>query len=68
MGSTVGVGMLEGLGGINWIVVGKSFFGWLVTCLFVAVLAGLLAGFGGFAPSARYPVVNFVNCSTSSRC
>ena len=68
VGSTVGVGMLEGLGGINWIVVGKSFFGWLVTCLFVAVLAGLLAGFGGFAPSARYPVVNFVNCSTSSRC
>ena len=68
VGSTVGVGMLEGLGGINWIVVGKSFFGWLVTCLFVAVLAGLLAGFGGFAPSARYPVVLFVNCSTSSRC
>ena len=68
VGSTVGVGMLEGLGGINWVVVGKSFFGWLVTCLFVAVLAGLLAGFGGFAPSARYPVVNFVNCSTSSRC
>ena len=68
VGSTVGVGMLEGLGGINWIVVGKSFFGWLITCLFVAVLAGLLAGFGAFAPSARYPVVNFVNCSTSSRC
>ena len=68
VGSTVGVGMLEGLGGINWIVVGKSFFGWLVTCLFVAVLAGLLAGFGAFAPSARYPDVNFVNCSTSSRC
>ena len=68
VGSTVGVGMLEGLGGINWVVVGKSFFGWLVTCLFVAVLAGLLAGFGAFAPSARYPVVNFVNCSTSSRC
>jgi hypothetical protein len=34
----------------------------------VALLAGLIAGMGGFAPSARYPDVTFVNCSTSSRC
>ena len=68
VGATCGVGLLEGAGGINWFTLGKSFAGWLITCVFVALLTGLLAGFGAFAPSARYPVVNFVNCSTSSRC
>ena len=68
VGSTCGVGMLEGAGGINWWVIGKTCIGWAITCVFVAVLAGLAAGIGAFAPSARYPVVNFVNCSTSSRC
>ena len=68
VGSTCGVGMLEGAGGINWWVIGKTCVGWGITCVFVAVLAGLAAGMGGYAPSARYPDVNFVNCSTSSRC
>jgi sodium-dependent phosphate transporter len=68
VGSTCGVGLLEGAGGINWWVIGKTCAGWVITCLFVALLAGLIAGMGAFAPSARYPDVTFVNCSTSSRC
>jgi sodium-dependent phosphate transporter len=68
VGSTCGVGMLEGAGGLNWVVIGKTCAGWAITCLFVALLAGLLAGIGAFAPSARYPEVQFFNCTTSSRC
>jgi sodium-dependent phosphate transporter len=68
VGSTAGVGLLEGYKGINWWILGKSFAGWLITCVFVALVTGILAGIGAFAPSARYPQVQFFNCSTSSRC
>jgi len=68
VGATTGVGLLEGYKGINWWVLGKSFAGWLITCVFVAFVTGILAGIGAFAPSARYPEVQFFNCSTSSRC
>ena len=68
VGSTAGVGLLEGHKGINWWILGKSFAGWLITCVFVAFVTGILAGIGAFAPSARYPEVQFFNCSTSSRC
>lgn len=68
VGSTAGVGLLEGYKGINWWILGKSFAGWLITCVFVAFVTGILAGIGAFAPSARYPEVQFFNCSTSSRC
>jgi solute carrier family 20 (sodium-dependent phosphate transporter) len=68
VGSTAGVGLLEGHKGINWWILGKSFAGWLITCVFVAFVTGILAGIGAFAPSARYPEVIFFNCSTSSRC
>jgi phosphate/sulfate permease len=68
VGATAGVGLLEGHKGINWWILGKSFAGWLITCVFVAFVTGILAGIGAFAPSARYPEVQFFNCSTSSRC
>jgi len=68
VGATTGVGLLEGYKGINWWILGKSFAGWLITCVFVAFVTGILAGIGAFAPSARYPEVQFFNCSTSSRC
>ena len=61
VGATVGVAMLEGLGGFNKVVIGKTVFGWVFTCVFVGFVAGLLTAFGAYAPSARYPDIIFYN-------
>ena len=56
IGATVGVGLLENkscfthIEGINrWILV-KTAFGWIITCLIVGVLAGILSAQGAYAP------------------
>jgi len=61
VGATVGVAMLEGLSGFNKVVIGKTVFGWVFTCVFVGFVAGLLTAFGAYAPSARYPDIIFYN-------
>jgi len=61
VGATVGVALLEGVGGFNKWVLFKTAFGWVFTCVFVGLLAGLMTAWGAYAPSARYPDVHFNN-------
>ena len=59
-----GCALLEGVRGFNWWVMGKAAFGWVFTCVFVGVVAGLMSAVGAYAPSARYPDVVWVNGSS----
>ena len=52
-GATMGVAALEGAKGFNLNVVKRVLFGMLFTTVIVGTLAGLLASFGAYAPSAR---------------
>merc|ERR1711998_656068 len=61
VGATVGVALLEGSSGFNKWVFAKTAFGWVFTCVFVGLVAGLLTAWGAYAPMARYPDVIFVN-------
>ena len=61
VGATIGVGLLEGLQGFNKFILGKTAFGWIITCVFVGTIAGCLTAFGGYAPTISYPSVVFYN-------
>lgn len=52
VGATMGVALLEGAKGFNKNVLFKTMFGWVFTCVFVGILAGLIAAFGAYAPCA----------------
>lgn len=52
IGATMGVALLEGKRGFNRVVIMKTTFGWIFTCVFVATLSGLISAFGGYAPNA----------------
>lgn len=58
VGATVGVGLLENrscnkkIEGVNWWVLGKTAFGWVITCVVVGVSTGLLVAQGAYAPSS----------------
>merc|ERR1719231_1584024 len=53
VGATVGVSLLEGVRGFNKMVLFKTAFGWVFTCVFVGCLAALIFSFGAYAPTAR---------------
>merc|ERR1719182_54125 len=53
VGATVGVALLEGFSGFNKMVLFKTAFGWVFTCVFVGFLAALIFSFGAYAPLAR---------------
>merc|ERR1719487_1153491 len=53
VGATVGVSLLEGVHGFNKMVLFKTAFGWVFTCVFVGCLAALIFSFGAYAPTAR---------------
>lgn len=55
VGSTIGVALLEGAGGINWFIVGKTVVGWLITLVIVGCSTALIFAQGAFAPMASYP-------------
>merc|ERR1719198_676150 len=61
VGATIGVACLEGVRGFNHWVMLKTAFGWVFTCVFVGFLAGVSSAIGAYAPSARYPEVQFFN-------
>lgn len=68
IGSTVGIGLLENksidfnkIKGINWWILNKTIFGWLVTCIIVGLTAGLLSAQGIYAPSKN----NHLFCNIS---
>ena len=58
VGATCGVGLLESswdknVKGINKNIVYKTVFGWLITCIFVGIITGLLTAQGIYAPSVK---------------
>ena len=52
MGATTGVALLEGTGGINGVVLGKTVFGWIITILVCAISCSILFAQGAYAPYA----------------
>jgi sodium-dependent phosphate transporter len=56
IGATVGVGLLENkscnkkIEGVNWWILTKTVFGWIITCVVVGLSAGILALQGAYAP------------------
>lgn len=63
VGATIGVALLEGVRGFNWWVMAKTAFGWVFTCVFVGLMAGLMSAIGANAPRAEYPDIVFINAS-----
>jgi len=61
VGATVGVGLLENkscnniktldIHGVNWYILAKTAFGWVITCVVVGITAGVLSAQGAYAPS-----------------
>merc|ERR1711988_636220 len=64
VGATVGVAMLEGMGGFNKWVLAKTAFGWVFTCVFVGTVAGIITAFGAYAPMAAPPPVIWQNLTS----
>ena len=53
VGAEVGVGLLEGHLGVNWALMARLFFGWIITLFVVGFMSAALFAFGGFAPSIQ---------------
>ena len=54
VGSTIGVGLLENpknCSGINCKILGKSAFGWIITCVVVALTTALFISQGAYGPT-----------------
>ena len=51
VGSTVGVGMMEGKGSVNWKLVFQVFVGWVVTLLVCGLTTAGIFAFGMYSPS-----------------
>ena len=56
IGATVGVGLLENksfkkIEGINGMILIKTVFGWIITCIIVGITTGLLVAQGVYGPS-----------------
>ena len=51
IGATCGVGILENVRGINYPILLRSIFGWVITCVIVALSSALLISQGVYAPS-----------------
>jgi len=55
VGATVGVACLEGAGGINWFILGKTVVGWVLTLVIVGFTAAAFVAQGAAAPMTKYP-------------
>lgn len=59
VGATVGVGLLENkscnknIEGVNWWILTKTAFGWIITCVVVGISAGILSLQGTQAPIVK---------------
>jgi sodium-dependent phosphate transporter len=68
VGATVGVGLLENkscnkkIEGVNWWILTKTAFGWIITCVVVGLSAGILASQGAYAPIVK----NLVSCNNNT--
>ncbi|CAM9130707.1 unnamed protein product [Pylaiella littoralis] len=52
VGATTGVALLEGTGGVNGTVLGKTVFGWIITIVVCALTCSVLFAQGAYAPYA----------------
>jgi len=68
VGATDGVGLLENkrcnkkIEGVNWWILTKTAFGWIITCVVVGLSAGILASQGAYAPIVK----NLVSCNNNT--
>ena len=56
MVATKGVGLLDNpknCSGINCNILGKTVFGWLLTCVVVGITAGILTAQGTYSPAIK---------------
>ncbi|CAN0448920.1 unnamed protein product [Pylaiella littoralis] len=50
VGATTGVALLEGTGGVNGAVLGKTVFGWIITIIVCALTCSVIFAQGAYAP------------------
>ena len=55
VGATTGVALLEGTGGINYKILGKTVIGWFLTLIVVGGTTSVLFAQGAYAPMVKYP-------------
>ena len=65
VGATTGVALLEGTGGINGTVLGKTVFGWIITIVVCALSCSVLFAQGAYAPYV-YDTIDLPDSTTSS--
>ncbi len=75
IGATVGVGLLENkscknirqldIQGVNWYILGKTAFGWIITCIVVGVTTGILVAQGVYSPKLTNLENNSFNINIS---
>jgi solute carrier family 20 (sodium-dependent phosphate transporter) len=54
VGGIVGVGVLEGSGGVNWIFFVKTFLSWIATIFVMSIGTGLFFAQGVYAPCRNF--------------
>ncbi|CAM9960275.1 unnamed protein product [Scytosiphon promiscuus] len=64
VGATTGVALLEGTGGVNGTVLGKTVFGWIITIVVCALTCSALFAQGAYAPYV-YDTLDWVEEATS---
>ena len=68
VGATIGVGLLENkscfkkIEGVNWWILSKTAFGWIITCVIVGLTTGILSAQGVYGPSSP----DIVECNNNS--
>jgi sodium-dependent phosphate transporter len=50
VGATVGVGLTEGFGNVNWWLFGRVVFGWVVTLLVASLMSAAIFSYAVYAP------------------
>jgi len=68
VGATIGVGLLENkscfkkIEGVNWWILSKTAFGWIITCVIVGLTTGILSAQGVYGPSSP----DIVECNNNT--
>jgi len=53
VGATVGVGMTEGMGNVNWFLFGRVVFGWIITLVVASLVSAAVFSYAVYAPQNR---------------
>ena len=65
VGATTGVALLEGTGGVNGTVLGKTVFGWIITIVVCAISCSVLFAQGAYAPYV-YDTIDLPDSTSSA--